>query len=76
MKQRGKRVTAVDRIVDTRDTVSPGSRERTGLIAFMARAVGWDRKARRTKETANACLNLIFFPINFRIRHTSARRIR
>jgi hypothetical protein len=62
MKQRGKSVTAVDRIVAARDTVSPGSRERRGLIAFMARAVGWDRRARRTKEIASACLNFIVLP--------------
>ena len=62
MKQSGKRTRDVDIIVDASDTVSPGSRERTGLIALMARAVGCERSARKTKESANAYFNLILFP--------------
>ena len=63
IKHIGKRVIAVEKMVDEKDTASPGSKERTVLMACMEKAVGNERIAIIIKESTNACLNLILLPI-------------
>jgi hypothetical protein len=50
-------------MVETNDTVSPGSNDRIGLIALIAKTVGCMSSATTIKEKANACLYFIFPPV-------------
>lgn len=67
IKQSGRIEIAVDRIVEVRDTISPGSRESAGLIAFMARAVGCARIAIKMKESVKACFIFTLSPVKLPI---------
>lgn len=61
-KQRGKVAIAVVRSVEKRETVSPGTRESKGLMAFMEMTVGMASSAMRTNAATNAPLNLRILP--------------
>jgi hypothetical protein len=62
-KETGRRTIAVESRVEVKEIISPGVNERTGRIAFIARTVGRERSAIKMKESASACLRLIFPPV-------------
>jgi hypothetical protein len=61
-KETGRRMIAVESRVDVREIISPGAKESAGRIAFIARTVGREMRAIKIKESASACLRLIFPP--------------
>lgn len=55
-RHNGKSEIPVEKIVENRETVSPGYKERAGLIALIIRAVDSERTAMKIKESVNAFL--------------------